>query len=94
MTDGEKDLKALGSFAGLAVHCIVDQLRVVAELLQRSDRRQHTGGLLPSQEASGRVGRQEVVVQFCLQVCQFAAHDFDDLQAENLIVIALQVCVQ
>lgn len=63
--------------ARLGVHRVVNELGVVAQLLQGADGRQHAGGLA-AQQPPRRVGLEEVVVQRLLQGRQPAAHNLRD----------------
>ena len=58
---------------------IIDELGVVAQLLEVGDSRQDSHRLLSRDQLPGCLGREEMVVQIPLQVCQLAAHHLNDL---------------
>ena len=58
---------------------IIDELWVVAQLLEVGDSRQDSHRLLTRDQLAGCLGREEMVVQIPLQVCQLAAHHLNDL---------------
>ena len=60
---GWQYLKPLCTLSGFPMHCVVDQLGVIAQLFQGSDGRQHPGRLFPCQQIPGGIGRQKVVIK-------------------------------
>ena len=58
---------------------VIDQLGVIAELLERRDGRQHAGGALAIEKLAGGLGLEEVLVEDLLQHGEPAAYHLDDL---------------
>jgi hypothetical protein len=67
----------------LAVQGVIDQLGVVAQLLEAGDGTQHPCGLAARQQAPCGSAQEEVFVQGLLQGCQPAAHHLDDLSVRG-----------
>lgn len=65
------------------VQGIIDELWVVAQLLQIGDSRQDSHRFLSRHQLACRLGLEEVVVQIPLEVCQLTANYFDDLGAKE-----------
>jgi len=65
------------------VQGIIDELWVVAQLLQIGDSRQDSHRLLSGHQLACRLGLEEVVVQIPLEVCQLTANYFNDLGAQQ-----------
>ena len=66
----------------MGVHCIIDELRVIAELLQGGDGRQDPGRdflVLSLKQPLGCIGCQKVAVQLLLELCHLTADYLDDL---------------
>ena len=76
-------LKSVGrALATAPHHGVIDELGVVAQLLERGDGGQDLGRLLAVrvEQVAGDVGLQEVAVQAHLQVTHAAAHHLNYLQ--------------
>lgn len=65
------------------VQGVIDELWVVAQLLQVGDSRQDSHRLLSRHQLARRLGLEEVVVQIPLEVCQLTANYFNDLGAQE-----------
>ena len=65
------------------VEGIIDELWVVAQLLQIGDGRQDSHRLLSGHQLACCLGLEEMVVQIPLEVCQLTANYFNDLGAQK-----------
>lgn len=75
----------------LAVQCVVDELGVVAQLLEACDGTQHTSSLAARQQPSCSSTLQEVLVQGLLQGGQTTHHHLDHLQGHQVPLPAAAV---